>query len=195
MMFADLDEPPVPAWQNVAEFGHLWDHLAERGTSTVLEIGSLFGGTLWYWSRLPALRRCVTIDMPSDWSNVAAGVREARPSWAGFFPDADFLDLMESSHDPATVVTVDEWLNDGDAFDFAFIDGDHSYDGVKRDFELYRPMVRPGGLVAFHDTVPNADRHEPGVVAFVHELKWQFSSVEWFDPDGVGICAFYMPSR
>jgi len=34
---------------------------------------------------------------------------------------------------------------------FALIDGDHTYDGVKKDFEMYRPLVRKGGLVAFHD--------------------------------------------
>jgi len=32
-----------------------------------------------------------------------------------------------------------------------FIDGDHSYDGVRADFENYAPLVRPGGLIAFHD--------------------------------------------
>lgn len=190
-MFSDLPEPPVPAWQNLAEFGHLWDLLAQRETRTVMEIGSLFGGTLWYWSRLPALVRCVTVDEASDWPKVADGVRAARGLWPGFFPTVEFLDLAVSSHDPATVAAVAEFAGP-DGFDFAFIDGDHSYEGVSRDFALYRHLIRPGGIVAFHDTVPNADRHEPGVVAFVHELKWQFSSVEWFDPDGVGICAFYL---
>lgn len=190
-MFRDLPAPPVPAWQNVAEFGHLWDHLAERHTATVLEIGSLFGGTLWYWSRLPDLARCVTIDQPSDWEQVAAGVREARPTWPGFFPAADFLDLQADSKATATAAAVDDWLG-SELFDFAFIDGDHSYDGVADDFAIWRHRIRSGGLVAFHDTVPNADRHEPGVVKFVNELKWDFSSVEWFDPDGVGITAFYL---
>lgn len=32
-----------------------------------------------------------------------------------------------------------------------FIDGDHSYDGTKRDFEAWSPFVKPGGLVCFHD--------------------------------------------
>jgi hypothetical protein len=33
-----------------------------------------------------------------------------------------------------------------------FIDGDHSYEGVMKDFERWSPMVVAGGLVAFHDT-------------------------------------------
>ena len=33
-------------------------------------------------------------------------------------------------------------------FDLVLIDGDHTYDGVKMDFERYSKLVRPGGLVA-----------------------------------------------
>ena len=41
------------------------------------------------------------------------------------------------------------------SIDLLFIDGDHSYAGVRRDFEMYAPLVTPrGGLVAFHDIVP-----------------------------------------
>ena len=35
--------------------------------------------------------------------------------------------------------------------DFLFIDGDHSYEGVKQDYELYSPLVKKGGIIAFHD--------------------------------------------
>jgi len=38
--------------------------------------------------------------------------------------------------------------------DFLFIDGDHTYEGVEGDFEMYSPLVRRGGIIAFHDIVP-----------------------------------------
>jgi predicted O-methyltransferase YrrM len=41
----------------------------------------------------------------------------------------------------------------GQPVDFLFIDGDHSYAGVKADFELYAPLVRKGGIIALHDIV------------------------------------------
>jgi len=40
----------------------------------------------------------------------------------------------------------------GGNIELLFIDGDHTYDGVKRDYNLYYPMVKVGGLIAFHDS-------------------------------------------
>lgn len=36
-------------------------------------------------------------------------------------------------------------------FDFVFIDGDHSYEGVKRDIRLWKPKVKKGGYLIGHD--------------------------------------------
>jgi cephalosporin hydroxylase len=36
--------------------------------------------------------------------------------------------------------------------DFLFIDGDHSYQAVLSDWLLYFPLVKQGGIVAFHDS-------------------------------------------
>ena len=36
--------------------------------------------------------------------------------------------------------------------DLLFIDGDHSYEGVKLDFELYSKILSPNGLIILHDT-------------------------------------------
>lgn len=36
--------------------------------------------------------------------------------------------------------------------EFLWIDGDHSYDGAKTDFDFYSPFVVDGGLIAFHDS-------------------------------------------
>jgi predicted O-methyltransferase YrrM len=41
--------------------------------------------------------------------------------------------------------------------DVVFIDGDHSPDAVREDWEAWHPHVRPGGFVAFHDA------REPGL--------------------------------
>jgi cephalosporin hydroxylase len=41
----------------------------------------------------------------------------------------------------------------GQPIDVLFIDGDHRYDGVRRDFLNFRGLVREGGVIAFHDIV------------------------------------------
>jgi hypothetical protein len=40
-------------------------------------------------------------------------------------------------------------------YDLIFIDGDHSYEGVKRDFELYQELLSPRGHIIFHDIDPD----------------------------------------
>lgn len=40
-------------------------------------------------------------------------------------------------------------------FDLLFIDGAHDLNSAMRDFTLYSEFVAPGGIVAFHDIVPD----------------------------------------
>lgn len=40
-----------------------------------------------------------------------------------------------------------------ESIDLLFIDGDHSYAGVKFDFDHFSPMVQPGGLLLLHDSI------------------------------------------
>lgn len=37
--------------------------------------------------------------------------------------------------------------------DLLFLDGDHTYEGVKKDYENFSPLVKSGGIIAFHDIV------------------------------------------
>ena len=187
MRFVELSAPPFQAWQNLGEFGALWDYVAARPHTRVVEIGSLLGGTLWYWSQLPNLAQLVTVDLPTDWKPLAADVRAAREQWMQWMPK--LVDVQADSHNPATVARVRDALHD-QPIDVLFVDGDHTYDGVKADWLAWSPLVRRGGLVALHDTWPNGTRHEPGVVQFVDELRHELPSIEWTDPDGVGITAF-----
>lgn len=50
------------------------------------------------------------------------------------------------------------------SLDFVFIDGDHSYRGVKRDIRAWKPKVKPGGWLMGHDA------NRPGVLKAVQNL-------------------------
>jgi predicted O-methyltransferase YrrM len=62
-------------------------------------------------------------------------------------------------------------------FDFIFVDGDHSVEGITRDWKDWAPRVRPGGLIALHDTeVASANPHVASLGSF-----WFFQNVIRFD--------------
>src|SRR5262249_23484856 len=62
-------------------------------------------------------------------------------------------------------------LLNGKPLDLLFIDGDHRYEGVRSDFEMYAPLVAEGGLIGFHDIVPGPPHEVGGVPKFWEELK------------------------
>ena len=56
--------------------------------------------------------------------------------------------------------------------DLVFVDGDHTYEGVKGDHERWVPLVRPGGHILFHDAIDTGFAiADPGVAAFLPELR------------------------
>lgn len=81
------------------------------------------------------------------------------------FPDADILGveinereelhrfrmIYGDSQDPATVHGVEAHFRPR-KIDFLFIDGDHHYEAVSKEYALYAPLVRKGGIIGFHDT-------------------------------------------
>ena len=59
-----------------------------------------------------------------------------------------------------------------DPIDFIFIDGDHSYEGLKEDWDAWRPLIARGGTVALHDSRSTATRaiDDAGSVRFTAEV-------------------------
>lgn len=83
--------------------------------------------------------------------------------------------IRGDSHSPETLEAVKEVLGDDEYYDILFIDGDHTYEGVKKDFMTYRDLVKPGGLILMHDTV---NRNE-GVKEFWKEITWEKFNLDW----------------
>ncbi len=106
--------------------------------------------------------------------------------------------LRLDSHQTSTIDELKKILND-EPLDFLFIDGDHSYEGVKADFENYSPLVKPGGLIAFHDIVDNDKDKSFGTQIFWRELKEKYSHQEFIRPEadntGCGIGLIRLPNN
>jgi predicted O-methyltransferase YrrM len=82
--------------------------------------------------------------------------------------------LRRNSHDLETRVQVSRILG-GRQLDFLFIDGDHAYQSARTDFERYSTLVRPGGVVAFHDVAMGPPS---GVARLWAELKRRYRTTE-----------------
>ncbi len=56
--------------------------------------------------------------------------------------------------------------------DFVFIDGDHSYNGLRDDWESWSELVSPGGIVALHDSCSSATRNidDAGSAIYTREV-------------------------
>lgn len=77
------------------------------------------------------------------------------------------------------------WLinNKDRKFDVIFIDGDHSYEGVKRDYINSLPLLNEGGYIILHDISSKAC---PGVVSIWREIK-NDNCIEFIKSDTCGI--------
>jgi predicted O-methyltransferase YrrM len=142
----------------------------------VVEIGTAFGGTLFLLCRAAQPESLiVSIDMPGG-GFVGPFGRGSYGAWRLPFlrafagPRQDLRLLRQDSHLPATLEDLKHQLR-GKAIDLLFIDGDHTYEGVRRDFDTYSPLVRPGGWVAFHDINPGPPRFGGEVSLWWREVK------------------------
>jgi predicted O-methyltransferase YrrM len=59
--------------------------------------------------------------------------------------------------------------------DYVFIDGDHSFDGLRRDWESWSPLILPGGIVCLHDSqlCPGRTTEDTGSVRYTREAICQ----------------------
>lgn len=59
------------------------------------------------------------------------------------------------------------WNDAEPSLDFLFIDGDHNYEAVRKDFEDWAPLVQAGGFILIHDS-----RREPGAPDHIFNRGW-----------------------
>ena len=88
--------------------------------------------------------------------------------------------IRADSHAPVTRKQVESLLGER-RLDFLFIDGDHTYDGVRQDFELYAQLVRQGGIVALHDVAKHPAGHNCDVDRFWAELRVKYRTCEFIE--------------
>jgi predicted O-methyltransferase YrrM len=175
-----------------AEICALLDRVRELSPKVLVEIGTATGGTLFMLTRVAAPdAELISIDLPGGSFGGGYPIWRA-PLYRRFGLPGQHLHLLRGNSQDRKMVTALEGILRGRPVDFLFLDGDHSYQGVRQDHETFSPFVRSGGLVALHDIHPSTDPATE-VPRYWREIRDAVSGIEWVassEQNGFGIGAY-----
>lgn len=158
----------ISGWMNQDELEWLANEASRVSVSRVAEIGSWMGrstraladnigpeGVVYAIDTWNGSPECGAIEkLPEDWIFDQFRLN---------LQDLDGrVNAIRLSSSRAAAIAKSE----SEQFDLVFIDADHSYESVKADILAWRPLVRPGGILAGHDYSSTW----PGVIKAVNEL-------------------------
>ena len=155
--------------QKPKELAALGQLILDRGYKTAIEIGTWGGGTSWFlWSLGLSV---TTIDDC----------------------DETFLRECLAGHgmEPLRIPAINYIVGDGKQSDLGivdvvFIDGNHTYGGVKSDWEHWRSRVNPGGIVILHDVIADVPENSSMVKSLFDEISVEYKTTAFIDPTDDG---------
>lgn len=166
--------PAIAPMQVRSEVRALCEIVRAKRPTTVLEIGTARGGTLFLWCRLAdPSATIISADLPEGRYGGGYGEWRVHIYQAFSLPNQRLHLLRADSHDVSTRYRIEQILH-GRPLDFLFIDGDHSLNGVSRDWEMYSPLMARDGIVAFHDIVTHPPEQDCHVDKFRNYIKGGF---------------------
>lgn len=140
--------------------------------NSFLEIGYAAGVNNSFLNKLFNFKNSVSIDI----------VGPTNINTSTFYSNLRFKNIVLICGDSTSFHVIQKAILMG-PYDFIFVDGGHTYDVIKKDFQNYSKALSKNGVIAFHDIKSNV---ESGPPKFWSELKkkhrknWNF--FEFFDP-------------
>lgn len=171
-------------WKRLMEF-----LISERKPTRILEIGTGKAGSTYFLANL----------FGKDGTIITVDTSPISKEYVSTFQlkSQNLYCLNADSQDATTVQAVEQIL-DGHSLDLLYIDGDHSYEAVRKDFELYSRFCSDKSLIVFHDIIPDYNTskgiatacYTGGVYKLWDELRAKFEHLEFVESpeqDGFGI--------
>lgn len=166
------------ALQHPSEIAALIALIDQAGYKTCLEIGTRWGGTADLLGQFAGIMRMVLLDIRTE-PLLAARINSPHVRAAKV--------ICGDSRSPEV---ISEAGADPAGYDVVIIDGDHSYEGVRKDFDNYARMARPGGIIVLHDIAYSDEaaqkgkkRERCGVPQLWREVKDDYEHIEIVKPD------------
>jgi cephalosporin hydroxylase len=179
------------AMQKLRELAPLLGLLMRRSPSVVVEIGTARGGTFYAWCRVAGPNATiVSIDLAGGPFGGDRATTDSSALRRYGQPGQQLHFIQDDSHDMKTRARLEEVLG-GREIDFLMIDGDHTYEGVRQDFEMYAPLMADGSPIAFHDILPHPEDSLCEVDRFWNEIRSGYRHIELTDEGaqygGIGV--------
>jgi len=170
------------------ELDWLWDQVYNLRPSVIVEIGSMEGGSFYVLSHACNDGSLViSIELPYGDGNSAEKLMMVNEQLK-----AEGYDSKVILGDSKSSEVLDELKNilNGRSIDFLFIDGDHTYEGVKSDWNNYSQFLREKSLVGFHDLMDPPYIPEDQAFQVFNELKPYYVCQEKIVKWGVGVLLY-----
>jgi cephalosporin hydroxylase len=153
--------------QDEDEIFDVCSYLSGKDIKNILEIGVKFGGSFYIWCKFFDEGLKVGVDKVTNYHVEKLKYKRnfLSRTWA------KNVSLIDGDSTNPDVVGRVKNIFKHDKVDFLFIDGDHSYDVVKQDYDNYVGLVREGGYIAFHDINSRNTSENMGVPLFWGKLE------------------------
>ncbi|UPT65460.1 MAG: class I SAM-dependent methyltransferase [Sphingobacteriales bacterium JAD_PAG50586_3] len=183
----------IRPWQHIPEILEVAKLIDERKPKTILEIGTASGGTL-FLSALLADPSALIVSIDLQYGMYGGGYPDWKiPLYKSFKQHNQQIELIQGDSHSAEIHEQLRKVLNGRKIDYLFIDGDHTYDGVKQDFEVYSQFLSDDAFVSFHDIVSDkAPVPDHFVSVYWNDIKGNYPHKEFIqDPNqnklGLGV--------
>lgn len=180
---------PVAICQHNFEINKIRQAYSMFQPQKVLELGTHHGGTAWVWITSGAdSATIIAVDEYSE--EITADCRDNNALFQTWKKPGQQVAFIKGNF--ATKPIIEKVYTQG-PYDWIFIDGNHEFQNIKRDFANYKNCIAPGGILLLHDIAQSNMDNDMEVGYFFEKLQDQGYATQKFiaDPsckwNGIGL--------